>query len=53
MKTAICYYSHHHQNTLKVLKAMAAEGNVELIDVTARQTVRLDEYDCSRFASGL
>lgn len=26
MKTAICYYSRHHGNTLKVLQAMAGEG---------------------------
>ena len=46
MKTAICYYSRHHGNTLKVLEAMADEGDVDLIDVTTRQTVRLEEYDC-------
>lgn len=53
MKTAVCYYSRHHGNTLKVLQAMAAEGDVELIDVTARQAVRLDDYDCVGFASGI
>lgn len=53
MKTAVCYYSRHHCNTLKVLQAMAAEGDVELIDVTARQAVRLDDYDCVGFASGI
>ena len=53
MKTAICYYSRHHGNTLKVLQAMAQECDVDLIDVTARQTVRLEEYDCIGFASGV
>ena len=53
MKTAICYYSRHHGNTLKVLKAMAEEGDVDLIDVTLRQSVRLEEYDCIGFASGI
>ena len=53
MKTAICYYSRHHGNTLRVLKAMAEEGDVTLIDVTARQTVRLEHYDCVGFASGI
>ena len=53
MKTAICYYSRHHGNTLKVLEAMAAEGDVDLIDVTLRQSVRLEEYDCIGFASGI
>ena len=53
MKTAICYYSRHHGNTLKVLQAMALEGDVDLIDVTTRQLVRLEEYDCIGFASGI
>lgn len=53
MRTAICYYSRHHGNTLKVLEAIAAEGGAELIDVTTRQAVRLDEYDCIGFASGI
>ena len=53
MKTAICYYSRHHGNTLKVLEAMAAEGSVDLIDVTTRQAVQLKEYDCIGFASGI
>ena len=53
MKTAICYYSRHQVNTLKVLEAMAQEGEIHLIDVTARQTVQLMEYDCIGFASGI
>ena len=53
MKTAICYYSRHHGNTRQVLEAMAREGDVELIDVTTRQTVRLERYDCIGFASGV
>ena len=53
MKTAICYYSRHHGNTLKVLQAMAEEGDVDLIDVTPRQAVELAEYDCIGFASGI
>ena len=53
MKTAVCYYSRHHGNTRKVLEAMAAEGQIDLIDVTRRQPVRLDEYDCVGFASGI
>ena len=31
VKTAICYYSRHHGNTLQVLKAMAQEGTTDLI----------------------
>ena len=53
MKTAICYYSRHHGNTRKVVEAMAGEGEVDLMDVTARQTVRLEEYDCIGLASGI
>ena len=32
---------------------MAREGEVDLLDVTTRQTVRLEEYDCIGFASGI
>lgn len=53
MKTAICYYSRHHGNTRKILEAMAQEGGVDLIDVTTRQAVRLEGYDCIGFASGV
>lgn len=53
MKTAICYYSRHHGNTLKVLEVMAQEGEVKLIDVTAQQTAQLEKYDCIGFASGI
>lgn len=53
MKTAVCYYSRHHGNTRKVLEAMAKEGETDLIDVTARQSVCLEEYDCIGFASGV
>lgn len=53
MKTAICYYSRHHGNTLKVLEAMAVDGTIDLMDVTACQTVQLETYDCIGFASGI
>lgn len=53
MKTAICYYSRHHGNTLKVLEAMARGNDINLIDVTARTAVHLEEYDCIGFASGI
>ena len=53
MKTAICYYSRHHGNTRTVLETMAQEGEVDLLDVTTRQTVRLEGYDCVGFASGI
>lgn len=53
MKTAICYYSRHHGNTLKVLEAMTEGRDVDLFDVTARMAVRLDRYDRIGFASGI
>ena len=51
MKTAVCYYSRHHGNTLKVLKAMG--DDIDLIDVTSRVAVHLEDYDCVGFASGI
>lgn len=53
MKTAICYYSRHHGNTLFVLDAMTEGSDVDLIDVIARMAVRLDQYDRIGFASGI
>ncbi len=53
MKAAICYLSCHHGNTRKLVETMAAEGNVDLIDVRTRQTVCLNEYDCIGLASGI
>ena len=53
MKTAICYYSRHHGNTLAVLDAMTEGCTVDLIDVTVRMAVRLDQYDRIGFASGI
>lgn len=53
MKTAICYYSRHHGNTLKVLEAMARDQDVELFDVTARMAFRPERYDVIGFASGI
>lgn len=53
MKTAICYLSCHQGNTRRVVKAMAQAGDVDLIDVRARQAVRLEEYDCIGLASGI
>ena len=53
MKAAVCYCSRHHGNTRKVLEAMAEAGELDLIDVTARRTVRLGAYDCVGLASGI
>lgn len=53
MKTAICYYSRHHGNTLKVLEAMAEAADIDLIDVTSRMAAHLPQYDRIGFASGI
>lgn len=53
MKTAICYYSRHHGNTLKVLQAMADAGEIDLIDVTKQKAASLADYGCVGFASGI
>ena len=53
MKTAVCYYSRHHGNTLKVLQAMADAGEIDLIDVTKPKTASLADYGCVGFASGI
>ena len=53
MRIAICYYSHHHGNTRRVVQAMAQEGGADLIDITAQPAVSLAEYDCVGLASGI
>jgi len=53
LKTAICYYSRHHGNTLRVLEAMAEGQDVDLIDVTSRTEAHLEQYDMVGFASGI
>ena len=53
MKAAICYYSHHHGNTLKVVRAMAQGRDVDLIDVLNPSKTDLQGYDLIGFASGI
>ena len=53
MKTAIVYYSKHHGNTKKLLDAIAAAAEVDLIDVTADKDADLLGYDRIGFASGI
>ena len=53
MKTAILYYSTHHGNTKKLLDAIAAENDVDLIDVTKAEDRDLSEYDRIGLASGI
>ena len=53
MKTAIAYYSKHHGNTKKLLDAIAAAADVDLIDVTAAKGADLSGYDRIGLASGI
>lgn len=53
MTTAIIYYSRHHENTKKVLDAIAAKYEVTLIDATKTQGLDLTGYDLIGFASGI
>ena len=53
MKTAIVYYSKHHENTKKLLDAIAEKHEVTLIDITNNPTTDLSGYDRIGFASGI
>ena len=53
MKTAIVYYSEHHGNTKKLLDAIAAKHDVDLIDVTKQPPEDLSGYDRIGLASGV
>lgn len=53
MKTAIIYYSKHHGNTKKLIDAIAAKHEVDLIDVTSTPEADLSGYDRIGIASGV
>lgn len=53
MKTAIIYYSKHHGNTKKLLDAIKATNEIDLIDVTKGTSVELAVYDRIGIASGI
>lgn len=53
MKTAIIYYSRHHENTKKVLDVLAKKHEITLIDATQTQNFNLTDYDLIGFASGI
>lgn len=53
MKTAIIYYSKHHENTKKLLDAIKQNNNVTLIDAATTKTAELSDYDLIGFASGI
>lgn len=53
MKTAILYYSKHHENTKKLLDAIAKKHEVTLIDITQNPAPEVDGFDRIGFASGI
>ena len=53
MKTAIVYASTHHGNTKKLLDAIAAAYEVDLIDAVEVPEKDLNRYDRIGFASGI
>lgn len=53
MKTAIIYYSKHHENTKKIIDSIAQNNEVTLIDATITQNYDLSGYDLIGFASGI
>lgn len=53
MKTAIVYASTHHGNTKKLLDAIAAAYEVDLIDAVKVPEKDLNRYDRIGFASGI
>lgn len=53
MKTAIVYYSKHHQNTKKVLDFLCQSQEITLIDAANGKETDLSEYECIGFASGI
>lgn len=53
MKTAIVYYSKHHQNTKKLIDSIAAQHEITLIDATQVSNADLTGYDLIGFASGI
>ena len=53
MKKVIVYASVHHGNTEKVVKRIAEECHVDLINATKETNVDLSQYDMVGFASGI
>ena len=53
MRTAIVYASVHHGNTEKLVKRIAEECQVDLIDAVKQPDADLSSYDMIGFASGI
>ena len=53
MRKAIIYASVHHGNTEKLVKSIAEECQVDLIDAVKQSDADLSSYDMIGFASGI
>lgn len=53
MRKAIVYASVHHGNTEKLVKGIAEECQVDLIDAVKQPDADLSSYDMIGFASGI
>ena len=53
MRKAIVYASVHHGNTEKLVKGIAEECQVDLIDAVKQPDADLGSYDMIGFASGI
>ena len=53
MRKAIVYASIHHGNTEKLVKSIAEECQVDLIDAVKQPDADLGSYDMIGFASGI
>lgn len=53
MKIVIIYISSHHDNTKKVVEAMAEERKIDLYTVQEAKNIKLTGYDTIGFASGI
>lgn len=53
MKTAIIYASTHHNNTKKLVDAIASKNEVTLINAVDYKTAELDSFDIIGIASGV
>lgn len=52
-KSVIVYASRHHQNTLKLVTAIARKHSIELINAAEITCADLSGYDLIGFASGI
>ena len=53
MKVLIIYHSEHHDNTKKLVEAIARQGDVTLLNASENSNLNWSDYDLIGFASGI